>query len=388
MFTYWAMMLSFSGMYVMYITQLGFTKKEISFTVTLYIFSEVVGQSFIGYLVDKFNNKKKILMACISVGIIVAVLMMFVKLNWQINILVLLWGFFIFGTVPLTESWCIENLKRNNEQRNFGRIRGLGSIGYGLSGVAIGFLLQSFGWKIHPWYMLVFVIANLLIINTMDGNKVNDKGTVSKTTTKDISIKEAFSEIIKIKPLMTMVIIVFTYIFAVNGIYSYLGVMISSYGGGPLAMGLTYFFDATPEIVTFFLSAKLLKKFKSKNLIIIPFLLQIIRLTLILVFNSGTAVILLGVLSGFGYGLLAASYKTYIYELAPSKYKASCMSLCESLIGLSILISVPIFGYIFAAYGINAAIKVALTIILIAFLLILRNFFIEKIRFQKANKDQ
>lgn len=50
MFVYWAMMLSISGMYTMYIAQAGFSKEEISFTVTVFISSSIIGQNLFGYL--------------------------------------------------------------------------------------------------------------------------------------------------------------------------------------------------------------------------------------------------------------------------------------------------------------------------------------------------
>jgi len=378
MIAYWAMMLSVSGMYTMYIAGLGFSKEEISIAVTLNTVFSLVGQNCIGFLVDKFRCVKKILFMSISVGIIVAFGLVFAKLNWQIYILVSVWGFFLYGTIPLSETWCIEKLKETNEQRNFGKVRGFGSIGYGFSGILIGLLLQTFGWRIYYFYIFISVCLTLITINLMsEKTSTHNEDHIVKM---DISYKDAIREIIKIKPLMSMIAIIFMYTFVVRGIYSYLGVLLNDFGGGPLSLGVTYFFDATPEVITFFLAAKLLRRFHSKNLILIAFLLQILRLSLILVFNSAIAVILLGSLSGFAFGLLAASYKTYIYELAPANYKASCMSLSESIIGSSAVISAPIFGVLFTKFGTNTAILVGLIINIISVLLILQSSRKEKMR--------
>jgi predicted MFS family arabinose efflux permease len=124
---------------------------------------------------------------------------------------------------------------------------------------------------------------------------------------KEISTRQAFNEIMRIKPLVSMIIIIFIYTFVIKGIYSYLGVLIGDYGGGPLSLGLTFFFDAAPE-----------------------------------------------------------------------KYKASCMSLCETIIGLSGVISAPIFGFLFAEFGGNAAIATGLVIYIVSALAILWNFYQEK----------
>lgn len=360
----------------MYIVQLGFTKQEISIAVTIHTISALIGQNVFGYFVDKFRNIKKVLLLSISVGIFVALFLFFAHSSWQIYILISLWGFFLYGTVPLSEVWCIEKLKANNELESFGKIRGVGSIGYGLSGVVIGLLLQFFGWKIYYLYIFIAVCFTLLAIYVIkEGSQTTNKIT---KVNREISTKEALKEIIKIKPLMAMIILIFVYTFVIKGIYSYLGILVSDYGGGPLSLGLTYFFDATPEVVTFFLTVRLLRRFESKKIILAAFLLQIIRLSFILIFNNALSIILLGVLSGFAYGLLAASYKTFIYELAPEKYKTSCMSLCESIIGLSAVISVPVFGFIFTKYGGRAAIALGLVIYTISVFVILKDLLGEK----------
>jgi MFS transporter, PPP family, 3-phenylpropionic acid transporter len=389
MIAYWAMMLGVLGMYTMYIVQAGFSKMEISITVTVLIFSALIGQNFLAYLADRFGHVKRILLFSVSMGIIIALALIYVKQHWHIYILLCLWGFFVSGTVPLTEAWCIGILKSNGDERNFGKIRGFGSIGYAIFGVVLGFILQNIGWHIYPWYILISVCVTLVTIFFIheDSGIALYKGTGRNNGENgNISFKEALIEIIKIKPLKSVIIIVFMYTFVVRGIYSYLGVLVSDFGGGPLSLGFTYLFDAGPEIVTFFLTAWLLRKFHSKWLIFASFILQIVRLSLILVFNSSLAIMLLGILSGFAYGLLASSYKTYIYELAPEKYKISCLSLSESIIGLSGVISAPVFGFVIMKFGGYASIAMGLGIDVAAALYIAGTMYKERERQKRAGQ--
>lgn len=376
MAAYWIMMISISGMYSLYIIHNGFTKLEISITVTVFTISALLGQNVLGYLADKIGHVRRILLSSISVGMAISIAMIFARQHWQISGLIFLWGFFIYGTVPLSEAWCIGILTKSNEQRNFGKIRGVGSIGYALAGILLGSILQKFGWNYYFWYILIsigFALVSIYIIHD-DGRVELFKGK-GEGGEERITFKEAFIEIKKIKALKSIIIIVFIYSFVVRGIYSYLGILVSDLGGGPLSLGFTYFFDAGPEIVTFFLAARLLARFKSKSLILVSFLLQILRLLLILVFNSSLAIILLGVLAGLSYGMLAASYKTYIYELAPEKYKISCLSLSESIIGLAGVISAPVFGFVIMKFSGNVAIAMGLVIYTGAAVFILRDLF-------------
>ncbi|MCM0647950.1 MFS transporter [Clostridium swellfunianum] len=373
MFFYWAMMLSVVGMYTMYILELGYSKREVGIAVTIYTMSSLVGQSFIGYLVDKFGHIKNIVLVSISMGVIVGIGFPFTRASWQIYLLILIWGFFVAGVSPLNDAWCINILKKYNQQSNFGRVRGFGSIGYGFSGALLGVLLQSFGWRIYGFYITAAVIIMLAVTYTISDNENAHGSNQNQKNETDISFKEAISVIFRTRQIVIMIIIMFTYNFAMRGIYNYLGILVGDFGGGALSLGLTYFFDASPEIVTFFLTSRLLKKFHSKRLILAAFVLQIIRLTVILIFSNAVAVISMGVLSGFAFGLVTASYKTYIYNLAPAKYKASCLSLSESIIGISAITSAPIFGFVFAKFGTNSAILFGLIINILAALVMLKD---------------
>ncbi len=109
---------------------------------------------------------------------------------------------------------------------------------------------------------------------------------------------------------------------------------------------------------------------------------------MILVFNSPLSIILLGSLSGFAYGLLATAYKTYIYEIAPEKYKVSCLSLCESMIGLSGVLSAPVFGFLIIKLDGYASIAIGLGIYVIMTLILARNRHKEKTQQKKEWKEK
>ncbi len=375
-FSYWALMLSISGMYTMYILEIGFTKKEISFAVSIFTISTLIGQNLIGFVADRYKCTKRILLISICIGVAAAVSMALSKQVVFINSMIGIWGFFLFGTVPLSEAWYIKVLKRHNKENDYGKIRGLGSIGYALSGVFLGYLLQTFGWGIYVFYIIIstcFLFISIFLL-TANKNSSSNSAVADKNDTKaQISIKEGLSQILAIKPLRSMILILFFYYFVVKGIYSYLGVLLSDSGGGPFSLGVAYFFDAAPEIISFFLAARLLTRFKSQGLIFISFLIQIIRLTLILIFSNTLVIMLLGMLSGLAYGMQSAAYKTYIYKLAPEKYKVSCLSISESIISLSGVISAPIFGAVIMRYGTYSAIGLGLVIDIIVAIIVAIN---------------
>lgn len=370
-FLYWAMVLCITGMYTIYMSNKGFSKKEISIAVTIYTISCLLGQSFMGYIVDKYNCLKKLIFICISTGFIVLLGLLFSLYIWQFYITIFIWGFFIIGLVPLTDSWCIDILRKYGQERNFGRIRGFGSIGYGFSGAILGILLQNYGWKIYYPYIAIIIIINLIIISSLP-NDTTPSSTKNCTT---YSMREGLTQIIKIKPLIVIIVIIFMYNFVLRGVYNYLAFLVTDYGGGVANLGFTYFFDASPELITFFLSGRLLKKYDNKKIIFLALLLQILRLSIILIFNSATAVMMTGILSGFAFGLVSASYKPYIYNLSPEKYKLSCICISETIIGLSTIISAPIFGYLFTKLGTSSTILIGLIIdILIAIIMYISIF--------------
>ncbi|NMA94913.1 MAG: MFS transporter [Clostridiales bacterium] len=360
MFVYWAMMLSIMGMYTMYIAEIGFTKRQISIAVSMLICSSFISQNIFGYLADRFRSIRRLMIISNVIGIILSIILKFSQSTTTVYMIIFAWGFFLYGTVPLSEAWYMGILRESGDDREFGIIRGIGSVGYGLSGILLGILLNQFGWEIYSYYITISTIINLIIVLMIEESNdiVDIKG-------ESISISEALRQIIRIRPLRTMVLIIFIYNFVLRGIYSYLGILVMDFGGGPISLGFAYFFDAAPEVITFALSTRLLAKYRDRDLIFIAFIMQIIRLSLILVFNSPIAIIVLGSFSGIAFGFLATAYKTFIYDVAPDKYKVSCLSLSESIIGLSGVISAPVFGFLFVKFDGHIAIAIGLLIYVI-----------------------
>jgi MFS family permease len=367
-------MLSASGMYTMYLVEIGFTKSNIGIAVSIFTVATLLGQNFIGYLADRYKCTKRILLISITVGVAATAAMSLTTQVWFVFCMIFIWGFCLYGTVPLSDAWYIHYLRGKGKENQFGKIRGLGSSGYALSGVFIGFLLQKLGWGIYIFYILIsasFIFLSIYLIKYNENAVIHESaGKSSPKSSEKISYREALSQIVVIKPLRSIIIILFMYYFVVKGIYSYLAVLLSDTGGGPLSLGVAYFFDAMPEIVTFFLAARILTRFKSESMIFASFILQIIRLFLILIFTSQLAIILLGVLSGFAYGLQAAAYKTYIYNIAPEKYKISCLSISESIISFSGVVSAPVFGFVIMKFGTYSTIAMGLLIDIAAALFI------------------
>lgn len=367
-------MLSASGMYTMYLVKIGFSKSNIGIAVSIYTVATLLGQNFIGYLADRYKCTKKILLISIIIGVAATAAMSLATQVWFVFSMIFIWGFCLYGTVPLSDAWYIHYLRSKGKDNEFGKIRGFGSSGYALSGVLIGYLLQKLGWGIYIFYILIsasFIILSIYLIKYDENTAINEAtGKSYPKSSEKISFREALSQIVVIKPLRSIIIILFMYYFVVKGIYSYLAVLLSDTGGGPLSLGVAYFFDAMPETVTFFLAARILTRFKSESMIFASFILQIIRLFLILIFTSQLAIILLGVMSGFAYGLQASAYKTYIYKIAPEKYKISCLSISESILSFSGVVCAPVFGFVIMKFGTYSAIAMGLFIDIAAALFI------------------
>ncbi len=390
MAVYWGMLLCMTGISTLFMLRNGFSRLEVSLAVSGYALFALVGQNVLGFMADRVGNVRRIMLVSISAGLLIAYALSIAVEHWQMLALIWSWAFFLTGTVPLADAWVIGMLKKTGSQRRFGEIRGLGSIGYAISGVALGFILEKIGWDYYYWYIASSVLITLLSIfiikddNSIALYKVTGDKTVEKKgeetgrggSRSGIKIGEVFRAIIRIRELRNIIIIMFMYIFFVRGIYSYLAVMISDLGGGAINLGYTYFFDAAPEIVTFFLASKLLARFEGRWLILAALLLQVLRLVLIFILNNTLSIILLGALGGFSYGLIASAYKTQIYELAPARFKISCVSLSESLIGLAGLCSVPVFGFVIAEYGgrYSVGIGLGLAVITVAFILKTQGF--------------
>ena len=126
-FSAWA---AFAGFNVYYLREAGFSNTEIGFAMSVMMGMGVLGQTFWGYVCDRFRSVKRVFIFCM---VLLATTIALYPFNASIVTVTLSMGLIGFLWMPqqsIIDSWIFASSKELG--RNYGFMRAWGSLGYAL----------------------------------------------------------------------------------------------------------------------------------------------------------------------------------------------------------------------------------------------------------------
>ena len=123
----------------LYLKDLGLTTEEIGFLLAMGAVIAIIGQPFFGYVSDRIQSTKKVLISVMVCSLFVSFFYFSVQSFIMLLILFIVLNFFQSSSGPLIENITITYSKKHN--KNYGLIRLWGDVGVGAAAVILGALI-------------------------------------------------------------------------------------------------------------------------------------------------------------------------------------------------------------------------------------------------------
>ncbi|WP_291784412.1 MFS transporter [Cecembia sp.] len=373
-YLYWALSGAFLCYYILFFEEIrGIKASDIGLMMSLYTLSALIGQNVFGFFSDKLKSNK------IPIGLGVVFLgISFSLFPFQENIQLIYANMMAIGFLqqpigPMIDAWALRHLSVHNEEKLYGKIRGLGSFGWSSAAIITAYLIQNFGWNMMYWVavfctLLLFVVVMVTPDCQIDGKHTSDKALTLKTAIKALFGNPSYVYI--------LLVIFFLYL-GVQTAYNYMGLIIKETGGGVVALGWTYFVDAGSEIPAMFLSVWLLSKYAPRKLMISAVILYILRFAIILYFQTPIVVTFASILEGFAFGLMLTALRKYIFDIITPEVQTTALTISDAVfLSLSVMIGGAVGGWIIQEYSTMTLLSVCMgsAIIALSLLLLGRRF--------------
>lgn len=297
----------------------GLSASEIGWVLAVGPTVSIFSQPFWGYMSDKYQTVKRILMICLF-GLIISSAFFF-----QMTILPLLLmmaGIFYFFTAPigaLADS--LAQRRADALQLSFGSIRTWGSIGFAISSLVIGQLLGWIGiqYLIVP-YMIMGVIALIVSFQLID----------VKIDVDPIQFRD-LKKLVQNRPYLLFLglILLLTIPHRTND--SYIGLFIEQLGGNESIIGVAWFIGVASEAAVFALAPFWYRHFHPLVFIILAGFLFTIRWFLYAWINEPMLIVILQMFHGLSFGIFYMSAFQYITRLIPKSLQATGQLLFMSV---------------------------------------------------------
>ncbi|RSL33280.1 MFS transporter [Salibacterium salarium] len=294
-----------------YFQFIGITQEEIGWLMAMGPLASVFAQPFWGYMSDKWKTMKKVLMICMGSAIVISVVFFQMESLWTIMVLMFSLFLFLAPCTALGDSLTQKTVTQRG--LNFGSIRMWGSLGFAITSLVTGFLLEQYSpGMIYLPFLTCAILAFSLIFVLHDAEPAK----------KPVTIIDAVQFGMKAEVVIFLALLFFISI-GHRANDSFLGLYIIELGGQESLVGRAWFIGVISEAVVFFLSALWFRRFHPLFFIVIAGLLYASRWFVMGVIDDPVYILWLQVFHGITFGLMYFSSISYMTRIVPEELQAT-----------------------------------------------------------------
>lgn len=243
--------------------------------------------------------------------------------------------------VPLLDSSALEIAE--SKKRTYGDVRVWGSVGWSISTLLVGVIIQQFNIK---WLFYSYVIVMLVTF-------VISLFLPVKTQVLRSSLARGMKDLLMNVPFIVFLISIFLAALTLGAANSFFSIYLDSIGTGEGGIGLGWAISSLSEIPVMLYSGYLLKQIGSGGLLKIAFITFIIRWMLYSFISTPSLAILVQALHGLSYATYLIGSVTFVNERTPTGMSTSALSLLNLVsFGAGSISGSLLGGYIYQVAGI------------------------------------
>ncbi len=360
---YWAFYAAFVGFTSTYLLSCGMSNATLSMMLSFFMGASFIGAFFWGSVCDKLRTNKKVFIPEFVLANIIAFIIYFMA-NKNILISTILYPVFGFLSAPLgsnLDTWMLRSFHK--DAATYGRARAVGSVGYAITALIMGFLINIFGYQMIPIGFIFFAVLVLSLATII--KEVPFEEVVAHSSTGNPK------ELLHVGPYIFMLIVVFFTGLSISPINNLKIVLLKSVGGDVSILGLDSFLGVMVQAVFIFISGNLKK---------IPVYVRLFLMTLTVFitmlldsFAIGSWMIILGtVFSNMSYGIMLPTQREIVESNVPSTLKNTAHSLSDAMYGsFSGILALTYSGFVMDAFGAKSVAMLGGVIMIVAMMLAL-----------------
>ena len=268
-FAYYAFLGVFSPYFALYLRTLNLSAWDIGLLMSQMQLMRLFGPYFWGGLADRLGRR----LAIVQVTSAVALLAFFAFfLTSQLSLLLVamaVFAFFWSASLPLVESLTFDHLREHAAR--YSRIRLWGSIGFIVSVLAVGALLDHFSANSLPWLCLLTLVAILVCSRCVPEAEAHGP----------LSEDKPLSAILAQTRVRALLVGCFAMTAAHGAISIFYTLYLEEHGVSKTVAGGLWTLGVVAEIVVFLLMARCLRRFDLRTILLVSLAAAVLRFVLI-----------------------------------------------------------------------------------------------------------
>ncbi|MEE8808140.1 MAG: MFS transporter [Lactimicrobium sp.] len=368
---YMMLVVAVGGYAYNFLSQSGLSDGMAGTVITCVSLVGLIIQTAFGSVIDASEklNEKSFISLTMVLAAVLAVLLLFVKNLPLLCILVIFCFTMCSSGFPFFNSLAFAYEKQGHAI-NYGIGRGIGSAAYAVGSSLLGTLWGKFGKAVMPWYLLVFALITLLLIQLMP-DPIHEKSEGTKQESIGyIRFFRKYQSIIL--PAIAMVMLYFCHMM----VNTYLAKIIAAILGGQQAgvegyQGTALFIQAMCELPTMFVFAWLMKKASINKLMLFSAIMYSIKHVIILFASNIGMLYFAMVLQMLSYAILVPGSVYFANEIVAGEDRNKGQAVMAATTTVGGLLSSFIGGQLFQHFDVHTVIAIGTAVSMIGTILMI-----------------
>jgi len=324
----------------LYLKSLGFNSLAIGALVAILPATKLVAPYLWGWVADHTRRS----MLIIRIGSVLALLsftLVFIshQLWWLVSVM-LLFSFFWNATLPQFEAMTLNHL--GNDTHRYSMIRLWGSLGFIVTVVIIGDLLQDYDAEIIPLVVLItFVIIS--ITSFMVPEKLNTPH----------SEHSPIWRVVKQPKVLAFLVVSFLMLCSHGPYYTFYTIYLEELGYSSYMIGVLWAVGVLSEVIIFLMMHRLLPRFGARKLLFVTFMLTTLRWLIIGFYADDLTMLFLAqLIHAFSFGVFHSVGISLVHEYFTGSHQGRGQALYSSVsFGAGVAVGSLISGLVWDQLG-------------------------------------
>ncbi|MBP7348320.1 MAG: MFS transporter [Butyrivibrio sp.] len=376
--SYYAMFASFASFIGTFALHRGYSQSFISSSISCYLLFAFLGQFFWGSICDKIRSNKKIFLLLLTIAGVIQTALFFSPNKAVYILLYCMLGFLLGPGGTVLDTWLLRCM--NNDVPVYGKVRSMGTAGYAVAILNMGFLAEHYGYWIMPTVSGGILIFTLIMSFTMPEAPFGQKRS-EKVTFRDIL------SIFKDREFLILAVVMIIAGAAGSPLNNLKIVVLESVGGDISTQGIDSFMGCVTQFLIFFF-AGIFAGIAPKKRLVLSSALITFGITVSYLATSPVMVIL-GTMTIFGtYGILTSASREIVKNNISYDYQTTANGIADSSYSfISGMLMMPFAGSISDAIGIRNTLGISILISVIPMIILMISFHKDKKNMQQMAKE-
>ncbi len=340
-----------------YLKSLGFSPAQIGELMAMLMATKIVSPNLWAWIADHTGRRMQI----VRLGSLLATIsfagVFFANDYWWLMVVMFLFGFFWNACLPQFEAHTLSYL--GDKPHRYSAIRLWGSIGFIITVIAIGPLIDRYGQSWMPWVMLAVMLC-IWISSILVPERQAPQHHSNHDSLRNVLLKPA---------VFSLLLVCFLNQASHGPYYTFYTIYLEQAGYDAVLIGWLWALGVMAEVIIFMLMVRLVPRFGLRNLLLAAIFLTAIRWWMIGAYVDSLSILIIAQL------LHAASFGVYhsvaiqlIHRHFVGRHQGRGQALYASVsFGLGGVAGALYAGYIWQGLGATASFNIAALLSVLAF---------------------